>query len=98
MLKTPYYLALLPDVRRAYPDARVIQMHRDPAEVLASSSSVHAKTFGEPQVTTPRGDAVPAVWPCMVHVRHSKLWSGPVNNHRASGQPPETPTSPSLLT
>ena len=32
---------------QAYPDARVIQMHRDPAEVLGSSSSVHAKTFGE---------------------------------------------------
>ena len=46
VLKTPYYLALLDDVRRAYPDATIVHTHRDPTEVLASSASVHAKTYG----------------------------------------------------
>jgi hypothetical protein len=46
ILKTPYFLALLDDVRRAYPDATIVHTHRDPAEVLASSASVHAKTYG----------------------------------------------------
>ena len=46
VMKTPYYLTLLDDVRRAYPDATIVQTHRDPEEVLASSASVHAKTYG----------------------------------------------------
>ena len=46
LLKTPYYLGLLPDIQREYPDAIVIQTHRAPAEVIASSASVHARTYG----------------------------------------------------
>ena len=46
VFKSPYYLALLDDIRSVYPDAVVIQTHRDPSEVLASSASVHAKTYG----------------------------------------------------
>ena len=46
VLKTPYYLALLDDIRKEYPDALVIHTHRNPSQVLASASSVHAKTYG----------------------------------------------------
>jgi hypothetical protein len=46
VLKTPYYLPLLDDIRKTYPDALIIHTHRNPEEVLASSASVHAKTFG----------------------------------------------------
>ena len=45
LLKTPWNLALLDDIQRAYPDATVIHTHRRPSEVMASSASVHAKTW-----------------------------------------------------
>lgn len=46
LLKTPYYLGLLLDIAREYKDAIIIQTHRAPLKVLASSASVHARTFG----------------------------------------------------
>ena len=46
VLKTPYYLALLDDIRATYPDALIVHTHRDPDQVLASAASVHTKTFG----------------------------------------------------
>ena len=46
VLKTPYYLALLDDIRATYPDALIIHTHRNPDQVLGSAASVHTKTFG----------------------------------------------------
>lgn len=46
VLKTPWYLPLLDELPAPYPDALVIHTHRAPAAVVASSASVHAKTFG----------------------------------------------------
>eukprot|EP00040_Diaphanoeca_grandis_P031775 m.190644 g.190644 ORF g.190644 m.190644 type:complete len:561 (+) comp32412_c0_seq1:218-1900(+) len=46
VLKTPYYLALLPDIRRQYPDAKILHCHRNPTESMASASSIHVKTYG----------------------------------------------------
>jgi hypothetical protein len=43
LLKTPYYIGLIEDVVREYPDAIIIQTHRPPADVIASSASVHAR-------------------------------------------------------
>ena len=46
VLKTPWYLPLLDELPAPYPDALIIHTHRAPAAVVASSASVHAKTFG----------------------------------------------------
>ena len=46
VLKTPYFLPLLEDIRNVYPDALIIHTHRNPEQVLASAASVHTKTFG----------------------------------------------------
>lgn len=46
VLKTPYFLTLLDDIRSTYPDALIIHTHRNPEQVLASAASVHTKTFG----------------------------------------------------
>ena len=46
VLKTPYFLPLLEDIRATYPDALIIHTHRNPEQVLASAASVHTKTFG----------------------------------------------------
>lgn len=46
LLKTPYFLGLLDDLAREYPDLTVIHTHRDPAEAVGSSASVHARTYG----------------------------------------------------
>ncbi len=42
LLKTPAYLMMLDDLRRAYPDARIIQTHRDPARTMPSTVSTAA--------------------------------------------------------
>jgi len=46
VLKAPYYLALLNDIRATYPDAKIIQTHRDPMKSIVSWASLVAKTFG----------------------------------------------------
>ena len=42
VLKTPGYLFLLDDLLRAYPDARVVFTHRDPAKTMPSTVSTTA--------------------------------------------------------
>jgi hypothetical protein len=42
LLKTPAHLALLPLVFATYPDARVVQTHRDPARTMPSTVSTTA--------------------------------------------------------
>jgi hypothetical protein len=42
VLKAPAHLNSLPGLLSVYPDARVVMMHRDPVEVLASEASLHA--------------------------------------------------------
>lgn len=42
LLKTPAYLMMLDDLIRAYPDARIIQTHRDPAKTMPSTVSTTA--------------------------------------------------------
>ena len=40
------HLGILDDLRREYPDLAVVFTHRDPAEAIGSSASVHARTYG----------------------------------------------------
>lgn len=42
LLKTPAYLMMLDDLIRTYPDARIIQTHRDPAKTMPSTVSTTA--------------------------------------------------------
>jgi hypothetical protein len=42
LLKTPAYLMMLDDLLGAYPDARIIQTHRDPAKTMPSTVSTTA--------------------------------------------------------
>ncbi|MEZ5207643.1 MAG: sulfotransferase [Acidimicrobiales bacterium] len=42
ILKTPGYLLMLDDLLAAYPDARIIQTHRDPAKTMPSTVSTTA--------------------------------------------------------
>merc|ERR1711871_28584 len=46
LLKTPWYLGLLDQLVDRYPDALFIQTHRRPDKALASSASIHARTYG----------------------------------------------------
>ncbi len=46
LLKTPQHLEHLPELFRAFPDARLIQTHRDPARVIASFSSMIYHGYG----------------------------------------------------
>ena len=46
VVKTPYYLAMLDDIRKVYPNAKIIHTHRDPAQSILSVSSVVAKLHG----------------------------------------------------
>lgn len=43
VLKTPYYLAMLDDIRAVHPNAKVIHTHRDPQQSMVSTSSLIAK-------------------------------------------------------
>lgn len=40
-LKTPPHLGAIGDILKAYPDARIVQTHRDPTRVMASVSSLY---------------------------------------------------------
>lgn len=53
LLKTPGYLAMLDDLLAAYPDACIVQTHRDPAKTMPSTASIVAL------VQWMRTDAVP---------------------------------------
>jgi len=46
VVKTPYYLTMLDDIRSVYPNAKIIHTHRDPAESILSVSSVISKLQG----------------------------------------------------
>ena len=46
VVKTPYYLAMMDDIRKVYPNAKIIHTHRDPAQSILSVSSVVAKLHG----------------------------------------------------
>ena len=46
VVKTPYYLAMMDDIRKVFPNAKIIQTHRDPAQSVLSISSVIAKLHG----------------------------------------------------
>lgn len=46
VLKSPWFLHTLDEIAAEYPDAHIIHTHRAPAAVVASSSSMHAKTYG----------------------------------------------------
>jgi len=43
VLKTPYYLTMMDDIRAVYPNAKIIHTHRDPEQSIISVSSVVAK-------------------------------------------------------
>jgi hypothetical protein len=46
LLKTPQYQAMLDDVLREYPDAKIIQTHRAPLQLVGSAASVYTKMWG----------------------------------------------------
>ena len=46
VVKTPYYLAMMDDIRKVFPNAKIIHTHRDPAQSILSVSSVVAKLHG----------------------------------------------------
>lgn len=46
LLKAPWHMYTLEDLWEVYPDARVIVPHRDPAGMIASLSSLHARFYG----------------------------------------------------
>mmetsp|Transcript_26193 Transcript_26193/g.75642 ORF Transcript_26193/g.75642 Transcript_26193/m.75642 type:complete len:520 (-) Transcript_26193:40-1599(-) len=46
VVKTPYYLAMMDDIRKVFPNAKIIHTHRDPAQSVLSVSSVIAKLHG----------------------------------------------------
>lgn len=41
VLKTPPYVNAIPEVQSVYPDASIIQTHRDPTEIIASVASLY---------------------------------------------------------
>lgn len=46
VLKAPQHMAGLPGLLKVYPDARIVFMHRDPVEAVASYCSLLAVTWG----------------------------------------------------
>lgn len=65
LLKSPAHLLALDVLLRTYPDARIVQTHRDPLEVMASVSSLHCLM---------RGLASDAVDPHEVGRQQVALW------------------------
>jgi hypothetical protein len=43
VLKTPYYLTMMDDIRKVHPNAKIIHTHRSPEQSILSVSSVIAK-------------------------------------------------------
>lgn len=66
VLKAPVHLFTLDALLERYPDARIIQTHRDPLDVMASVSSLHYVL---------RGAATDAVDPIAVGRQQVTLWS-----------------------
>jgi len=66
VLKSPGHLATIEALLDVYPDAMIVQTHRNPLEVLASVSSLHCVL---------RGAASDAVDPCEVGREQVELWS-----------------------
>jgi hypothetical protein len=46
LLKAPWHLNHLDTLLKEYPDARILMPHRDPADMLTSLSSLHARFYG----------------------------------------------------
>jgi hypothetical protein len=46
LLKAPWHMNHLESILEVYPDAKIIVTHRDPAGMLASLSSLHARLYG----------------------------------------------------
>lgn len=46
VVKTPYYLAMMADIRKVFPNAKIIHTHRHPSQSMLSISSVVAKIHG----------------------------------------------------
>jgi len=43
ILKTPYYLTMMDDIRKIHPNAKIVHTHREPNESIPSTSSLIAK-------------------------------------------------------
>jgi hypothetical protein len=67
VLKTPGHLPALETLLEVYPDALLVQTHRDPLEVLASVSSLEC---------TLRGAASDAIDPVEIGSEQVELWAG----------------------
>lgn len=61
VLKTPSHLFWLETLLRVYPDARIIQTHRDPLTALASNASQHRALRGAFSARTERPEAEASV-------------------------------------
>ena len=66
VLKSPAHLATIDALLEVYPDAMIVQTHRNPLDVLASVSSLHCVL---------RSAASDAVDPCEVGREQVELWS-----------------------
>ena len=61
VLKSPHHLGYLDAMLRVFPDAKVIQTHRDPMETVPSFCSMCA-SLAAPLTTRPDGQAIGAHW------------------------------------
>ena len=66
MLKTPGHLGAFDALFETYPDAVVVQTHRDPTDVMASVSSLECKL---------RGAGTDAIDPHATGAEQVRLWS-----------------------
>ncbi|HUC06385.1 MAG TPA: sulfotransferase [Acidimicrobiales bacterium] len=79
-LKTPVHMLALPALHRAYPDARFIWTHRDPAEVMGSVCSLIAYTRSWVSDQPPKGIGAE-----QTHIWHTALGRAMDFRARAGG-------------
>lgn len=64
VLKSPMHIVALKDIKKVYPDSKIIHLHRDPVSVVGSASSLIAASrnlFTHNTVLKPTGDDISMV-------------------------------------
>lgn len=73
VLKAPSHLRSLYALSRVYPDARIIQIHRDPSELVASTASLFSEAWSFSHTPNQRGAVGEIVLKRLAHIVNQNL-------------------------